>query len=179
VAEAQAAAQQQAVKFATPLGRSLYQSLFRPAAAGRHVVREMFQPRRTAFVFESVEGASDVPTTLRRSKADCPPVQVGEAGEGEGGGKQRDWREGARGGGMQGDWRARARGGGMQGDWRARAGGCVCVRGREAGGLEGLEGSGVDAHWLQAVRALAGWQHQLAGCRGERGRVVRQQGALG
>jgi IK cytokine len=76
VAEATAAAQKQSMKFATPLGRSLYQAVFRPAAARRTVVREMFQPKRTAFVFEFGEGAGDVPTTLRRSKADCPVVQV-------------------------------------------------------------------------------------------------------
>lgn len=78
VAEATAAAQKQTVKFATPLGRSLYQAVFRPPgrAHSRNLVREMFQPRRTAFVFEEGEGASDVPTTLRRSKADCPVVQV-------------------------------------------------------------------------------------------------------
>lgn len=80
VAEATAAAaeQKQPVKFVTPLGRALYASVFRPpaAAASRNLVREMFQPRRTAFVFEFEEGSSDVPTTLRRSKADCPVVQV-------------------------------------------------------------------------------------------------------
>lgn len=81
VAEATAAAQKQSLKFATPLGRSLYQAVFRPAAARRNVVREMFQPKRTAFVFEFGEGAGDVPTTLRRSKADCPVVQVTRLGD--------------------------------------------------------------------------------------------------
>lgn len=82
VAEATAAAQKQSVKFATPLGRSLYHAVFRTANANRNVVREMFQPRRTAFVFEFAEGSSDVPTTLRRSKADCPAVQVSQQGAG-------------------------------------------------------------------------------------------------
>jgi hypothetical protein len=77
VAEATAAAEKQPVKFATPFGRSLYQAVFRRSGASRNLVREMFQPRRTAFVFEFGEGSSDVPTTLRRSKADCPAVQVG------------------------------------------------------------------------------------------------------
>jgi hypothetical protein len=40
----------------------------------------MFQPRRTAFVYEMESedgwGTSDVPVTLRRSKADCPPAKV-------------------------------------------------------------------------------------------------------
>lgn len=75
-AEATAAAQKAAVKFSTPLGRSVYHAVFRPAGGSRNLVREMFQPRRTAFVFEFGEGGGDVPTTLRRSKADCPAVQV-------------------------------------------------------------------------------------------------------
>lgn len=38
----------------------------------------MFLPRRTAFVYdlEEQEGNTDVPTTLRRSKEDCPPVSL-------------------------------------------------------------------------------------------------------
>lgn len=79
-AEATAAAQKAAVKFSTPLGRSVYHAVFRPAGGSRNLVREMFQPRRTAFVFEFGEGGGDVPTTLRRSKADCPAVQVGHTG---------------------------------------------------------------------------------------------------
>jgi hypothetical protein len=77
VAEATAAAAKASVKFSTPLGRSVYHAVFRPVGGNRNLVREMFQPRRTAFVFEFGEGGSDVPTTLRRSKADCPAVQVG------------------------------------------------------------------------------------------------------
>jgi hypothetical protein len=78
-AEAAEAAQRQAaqaVSFAGAAGRSLYNAVFRPPPHNRALVRESFQPRRTAFVFEFEDGASDVPTTLRRSKADCPPVQV-------------------------------------------------------------------------------------------------------
>jgi hypothetical protein len=69
--------QQQQVQFESPQGRAVYDALFKPPLVNRALIREMFQPRRTAFVFEFGEGAGDVPTTLRRSKADCPQVQVG------------------------------------------------------------------------------------------------------
>lgn len=51
----------------------------RPARC-RDAVREMFLPRRTAFAyeFEPEEDTgldTDVPTTVRRSKADCPQVR--------------------------------------------------------------------------------------------------------
>ncbi|KAF8058133.1 SMU2 [Scenedesmus sp. PABB004] len=65
----------EAARFTTAAGRAVYDALFRPPPANRALLREMFQPRRTAFVFEFGDLASDVPTTLRRSKADCPPVQ--------------------------------------------------------------------------------------------------------
>lgn len=68
----------EAMQFQTVQGRAVFDALFRPPPVNRVLVREMFQPRRTAFVFEFGEGAGDVPTTLRRSKADCPPVQVGQ-----------------------------------------------------------------------------------------------------
>jgi hypothetical protein len=68
--------QQQQMQFESPQGRAVYDALFKPPLVNRALIREMFQPRRTAFVFEFGEGAGDVPTTLRRSKADCPQVQV-------------------------------------------------------------------------------------------------------
>lgn len=65
------------LKIEHPLARALFDCIFNPA---RSKVAEMFQPRRTAFVyeFESEDPAldSDVPTTLRRSKADCPQVRT-------------------------------------------------------------------------------------------------------
>jgi IK cytokine len=76
---AEAAASTQPVRFETAAGRALYNAVFRPPPHNRTLVREMFQPCRTAFVWEDAEeggGAGDVPTTLRRSKADCPPVEV-------------------------------------------------------------------------------------------------------
>lgn len=66
------------VKFTTALGRSVFDCIFHPP---RSDVREMYLPRRTAFVYE-FEGEdaealeSDLPTTLRRSKADCPLVSL-------------------------------------------------------------------------------------------------------
>lgn len=56
--------------FATPLGRRVYDAIFRPP---RVDVAQHFLPRRTAFVYEL--DAQDVPTTLRRSQADCPKVE--------------------------------------------------------------------------------------------------------
>lgn len=63
----------QEIKFATPLGQPIYNALFKPFKAPASV---MFLPRRTAFVYDldEQEVGSDVPTTLRRSKEDCPPV---------------------------------------------------------------------------------------------------------
>jgi predicted aminopeptidase len=89
-AAAQAAAQQalrrEALQFQTPQGRAVFDAVFKPPQHNRLLVREMFQPRRTAFVFEFEEGSGDVPTTLRRSKADCPPVLVRGAVDPQGGG---------------------------------------------------------------------------------------------
>jgi IK cytokine len=64
----------QVVKFQTPLGRALYNALFNPAKVD---ISELFLPRRTAFVYDLDANFSttDIPTTLRRSKADCPPVR--------------------------------------------------------------------------------------------------------
>jgi IK cytokine len=64
--------------FATPLGRAVFAAVFNPPKIN---VSELFLPRRTAFVYE-LDGdafASDIPTTLRRSKADCPPVRPASA----------------------------------------------------------------------------------------------------
>ena len=65
-------------RFETPLGRAVYEAACKPPPNRKALIREMFLPRRTAFVydFDPETGGGDVPTTLRRSKADCPPVQV-------------------------------------------------------------------------------------------------------
>lgn len=65
------------IKFHSPMARALYDHVFTP----QHVdVKEMFQPRRTAFQydFEAEEVVDrDIPTTVHRSKADCPaPVEA-------------------------------------------------------------------------------------------------------
>ena len=65
----------QEMAFATPLGRAVFAAVFRPPRVN---ASELFLPRRTAFVYEldAEPGTSDIPTTLRRSKADCPPVRA-------------------------------------------------------------------------------------------------------
>ncbi len=57
-------------QFKTPLGRQVFQAIFQPP---KRDVSQMFLPRRTAFVYDLEDGeALDIPTTLHRSKADCP-----------------------------------------------------------------------------------------------------------
>ena len=65
----------QEIKFVTPTGQAVYNALFKPFKAPASM---MFLPRRTAFVYdlEEQESNTDVPTTLRRSKEDCPPVSL-------------------------------------------------------------------------------------------------------
>lgn len=57
--------------FKTPMGRRIFTAIFQPPR--RHVA-ENFQPHRMAFAYELDDGAEglDIPTTLHRSKADCP-----------------------------------------------------------------------------------------------------------
>lgn len=63
------------MKFATATGRSIFNAVFNPPKVN---VSELYLPRRTAFVYEleDDEYGSDIPTTLRRSKLDCPPVRT-------------------------------------------------------------------------------------------------------
>ena len=65
----------QEMKFATATGRSIFNAVFNPPKVN---VSELYLPRRTAFVYEleDDEYGSDIPTTLRRSKLDCPPVRT-------------------------------------------------------------------------------------------------------
>ena len=52
------------------MGRNVFDAIFRPP---RRDVTDMFLPRRTAFVYDMEGGETlDIPTTLHRSKADCP-----------------------------------------------------------------------------------------------------------
>lgn len=64
----------QELKFVTANGRAVFTAVFNPPKIN---VSELFLPRRTAFVYEldGDEYSSDIPTTLRRSKLDCPPVR--------------------------------------------------------------------------------------------------------
>ena len=65
----------QDTKFHTSIGRGVFDAIFNPPKIN---VSEQFLPRRTAFVYELDDDSfnSDIPTTLRRSKADCPPVSA-------------------------------------------------------------------------------------------------------
>ena len=59
------------------MGRNVFDAIFRPP---RRDVTDMFLPRRTAFVYDMEGGETlDIPTTLHRSKADCPKVTEGAA----------------------------------------------------------------------------------------------------
>lgn len=63
----------QDTEFHTSIGRGVFDAIFNPPMIN---VSEQFLPRRTAFMYELDDDGfnSDIPTTLRRSKADCPPV---------------------------------------------------------------------------------------------------------
>lgn len=59
------------VSFRTANAKSVYQCIVKPQASCKS--NEMFLPGRMAFIFNMDSGFShDIPTTLQRSKADCP-----------------------------------------------------------------------------------------------------------
>lgn len=61
----------QPVAFRTASAKSIYQWMVKPQAAVK--TNEMFLPGRMAFVYDMEHGFShDIPTTVHRSKADCP-----------------------------------------------------------------------------------------------------------
>lgn len=61
----------QPVSFRTSTAKSVYQLMVKPQTAVK--TNEMFLPGRMAFIFNMETGFShDIPTTLHRSKADCP-----------------------------------------------------------------------------------------------------------
>ena len=63
--------------FATSLGRAVYAVLFDKPNKDAHLA---FQPGRMAFQYDLDDPAApDVPTTNRRSAADCPEVRLGLA----------------------------------------------------------------------------------------------------
>ncbi len=62
----------QVVKFKGAAGRAIFNAVF---TRSKPRANDLFLPGRTAFVFALEDSYSpDIPTTLRRSKADCPEV---------------------------------------------------------------------------------------------------------
>lgn len=59
------------IQFRTVLGRNIYRQVFRPKTIERN---ELFLPSRMAYIIELEDeyAESDIPTTLVRSKKDCP-----------------------------------------------------------------------------------------------------------
>uniref|UniRef100_A0A8C4SR22 IK cytokine n=1 Tax=Erpetoichthys calabaricus TaxID=27687 RepID=A0A8C4SR22_ERPCA len=66
---------EQKIEFKTRLGRNVYRILFRNRGGERN---ELFLPGRMAYVvdLEDEYADTDIPTTLIRSKADCPTMEV-------------------------------------------------------------------------------------------------------
>uniref|UniRef100_A0A0E0MCE5 RED-like N-terminal domain-containing protein n=1 Tax=Oryza punctata TaxID=4537 RepID=A0A0E0MCE5_ORYPU len=61
----------QAVSFRTSAAKSVYQWIIKPQSIIKS--NEMFLPGRMAFIYNMEDGlTNDIPTTLHRSKADCP-----------------------------------------------------------------------------------------------------------
>ncbi|KAL6641908.1 hypothetical protein ACP70R_020089 [Stipagrostis hirtigluma subsp. patula] len=61
----------QAVSFRTATAKSVYQWIIKPQSIIK--ANEMFLPGRMAFIYNMEDGlTNDIPTTLHRSKADCP-----------------------------------------------------------------------------------------------------------
>uniref|UniRef100_A0A803JW09 IK cytokine n=1 Tax=Xenopus tropicalis TaxID=8364 RepID=A0A803JW09_XENTR len=63
------------IEFKTRLGRNVYRMLFKPKAYERN---ELFLPGRMAYVVDLDDeyADTDIPTTLIRSKADCPTMEA-------------------------------------------------------------------------------------------------------
>lgn len=63
--------EEQTLSFRTSTAKSIYQWMIKPQTATK--TNEMFLPGRMSFIFNMENGYSnDIPTTLHRSKADCP-----------------------------------------------------------------------------------------------------------
>ncbi|MBV97882.1 Protein Red, partial [Eschrichtius robustus] len=67
------------IEFKTRLGRNVYRMLFKSKAYERN---ELFLPGRMAYVVDLDDeyADTDIPTTLIRSKADCPTMEVSDPG---------------------------------------------------------------------------------------------------
>lgn len=63
--------QEEEIQFKTVMGRNIYRQVFRPRAVERN---DLFLPNRMAYIIELDDeyAESDIPTTLIRSKKDCP-----------------------------------------------------------------------------------------------------------
>ncbi|KAK9099607.1 hypothetical protein Syun_026652 [Stephania yunnanensis] len=62
--------EEQSVSFRTATAKSVYQWIVKPQTTLK--TNEMFLPGRMAFIYNMVRSFQDIPTTLHRSKADCP-----------------------------------------------------------------------------------------------------------
>ncbi|XP_026665097.1 suppressor of mec-8 and unc-52 protein homolog 2 [Phoenix dactylifera] len=64
----------QPLSFRTAIAKSVYQSIIKPQSIIK--ANEMFLPGRMAFIFNMEDGfTNDIPTTLHRSKDDCPVLE--------------------------------------------------------------------------------------------------------
>ncbi|XP_071908992.1 suppressor of mec-8 and unc-52 protein homolog 2-like [Coffea arabica] len=69
--KARASKEDQTLSFRTATAKSVYQWMIKPQTTIK--TNEMFLPGRMSFIFNMENGYSnDIPTTLHRSKADCP-----------------------------------------------------------------------------------------------------------
>ncbi|XP_057468222.1 suppressor of mec-8 and unc-52 protein homolog 2-like isoform X3 [Actinidia eriantha] len=69
--KSRASKEDQALSFRTATAKSVYQWIVKPQTVTKS--NEMFLPGRMAFIFNMEGGFShDIPTTVQRSKADCP-----------------------------------------------------------------------------------------------------------
>lgn len=66
--------QEEEIHFKTVLGRNIYRQVFRPRIMERN---DLFLPNRMAYIIELEDeyAESDIPTTLIRSKKDCPNLE--------------------------------------------------------------------------------------------------------
>ncbi|XP_020101197.1 suppressor of mec-8 and unc-52 protein homolog 2 [Ananas comosus] len=68
--KSRATKEDQDVSFRTATAKSVYQWIIKPQSVIK--ANEMFLPGRMAFIFNTEDGYNDIPTTIHRSKADCP-----------------------------------------------------------------------------------------------------------
>ncbi|OEL18560.1 Suppressor of mec-8 and unc-52 protein-like protein 2, partial [Dichanthelium oligosanthes] len=70
-AKSRSTKEDQAVSFRTATAKSVYQWIIKPQSIIKE--NELFLPGRMSFIYNMEEGVTnDIPTTLHRSKADCP-----------------------------------------------------------------------------------------------------------